>query len=353
MDVQAVQQIHVDAAGQDDNLGDSALRNAYLKAVDGPRRMFRVVGRTQTTDYIAGLDLRERHIWYADREAWVGAIDLASPVVHIFNAGEIALAGADDAGYPTKRRTAELAAAKKSGGAVIAAGIGLKEPRLARAVHFRAAFRDADIVSWRDFGSQRAAGFGEVNPDWAFALGTKTSSWLAAASREMLAVTLRFDRPYPDARWIAAVRSLAQVTSTRIVTVAQVSRDAPRAVQLAADLGGEYLLPPSLSHDSLDAHVRAVYQRSLAVVSDRAHALIMGATEGAYPIGSGADPGKIFRLMDTVGLGALIGRFDELDVFADQLPDRLPELAPAIDEARGQLARLTLRIQAIISSVTP
>lgn len=349
----AQQQIHVDAAGQDDNLGDSVLRKAYLEAVDGPGRRFHVVGRTQTSDYVSGLGLREQHVWYADRDAWVDSIDSATPVVHVFNAGEIALAGADVVGYPTKRRTAELAAAFDSGGVVIAAGIGLKEPHMARAVRFQSPFRDANIVSWRDAGSQQAAGFGEINPDWAFTLGTKTLLWKPHAARELLAVTLRFDRPYPDARWIASVKELSKATSTRVVTVAQVSRDAPRAVRLAADLGGDYLLPSSLAHDALDAHVRAVYQRSLAVVSDRAHGLIMGATEGAYPVGSGADPGKISRLLDAVGLGDLTGHFDELSDFGEQVPDHLPRLAPAIDEAREQLARLTLRIQAVISSVAP
>ncbi|WP_242497611.1 polysaccharide pyruvyl transferase family protein [Microbacterium protaetiae] len=351
MDDQTTQQIHADISGQDDNLGDSALRRGYLSAIAGAGRRFHVVGRMQTSDYLSGLALSEQHIWYADRDTWVRSVDAKSKIIHVFNAGEIDLAGV--VRYPTPRRADELAAAKDSGGVVIAAGIGLKDPRLARSIEFRSSFLNADVVSWRDAGSQQAAGFGEVNPDWAFMLGSKTADWRSVGARSYIAVTLRFDRPYPDSRWIAAVKSLANATSTRIVTLAQVSRDAPRAVQLAVDLGGEYLAPRSLAHDVLEAHVRGIYQQSLAVVSDRAHGLIIGATEGAYPIGSGADPGKIVRLLDAVGLGTLIGHFDQLQDFGEQLPTRLRDLAPAVDEARARLARLTLRIQAVLGSVMP
>lgn len=166
-------------------------------------------------------------------------------------------------------------------------------------------------------------------------------------------MTQRFDRPYPDETWIREVTNLAKVTSRRIVTFAQVARDAPRAIRLAADLGGQYDAGPSFSHAILDTHVRALYRRSLIVISDRAHGLIIGATEGAYPLGSAADPQKLIRLLDTVALGSLVGRYDQLSDFGSDFPARSSDLAPAIDEARRKLARLTLRIQAVLGSVAP
>jgi hypothetical protein len=36
------------------------------------------------------------------------------------------------------------------------------------------------------------------------------------------------------------------------------------------------------------------------VISDRTRGLIIGATEGAYPLGSAADPEKIHKAMDSV-----------------------------------------------------
>jgi len=345
---EGTQLVHADVSGQDDNLGDSVLRRGYLDALRGPRRRFRLLGRSQTSDYIAGLALTQADEWFANRNEWLESPGAASAPVQAFNAGEINPTGAT---YPTDRRAEELAAARNAGGVVVIAGIGLKDTEQSRHVKFLAPFRDANIVSWRDSGSQAAAGFGEANPDWAFALGTSTSAWQPAASRKLIAVTLRFDRQYPDAAWMSAVQRLAKQTSTQIVTVAQVARDAPRAVRLAADLGGVYLGAPSFAHDVLEKHVRDLYQRSLAVISDRAHGLIIAATEGAYPIGSGANPHKISRLLDEGGLGALVGAYGALQDFVEQFAKHVHGLAAVIDAARDRVARLAERVQATLGAI--
>lgn len=347
MRTQVLQHVLIDVAGQDDNLGDSALRKSYVRAVAGPGRQLHLIGKSQTSDYIAGLDLPANSVWHEDRAQWLASRPVDSSPIHVFNAGEIDLAALQ--AYPTVLRSKELDVAQM-GGAVIAAGIGIKDPRDARKVDFRPSFRDADIVSWREEGSQEAAGFGVVNPDWAFALGSVTEAWAPTASRDVIAVTLRYDRPYPDDAWFAAIRRLADETSCRLVTIAQVARDAPRAMRLASELGGEYLRAPSFSHDVLDVHTRAVYSRSLAVISDRAHGVIIGATEGAYPIGSAADPQKLTRLLDVVGLGALVGRYDQLPDHAEQLGSQLSGLPKAINGSREALTRLSLRIQAVLGA---
>lgn len=348
MRTHALQHVFVDVAGQDDNLGDSALRKSYVKALAGPGRQLHLIGKSQTSDYIAGLDLPEGSVWYEDRAEWLASRPVDANPIHVFNAGEIDLAAVQ--AYPTVLRARELELARM-GGAIIAAGIGIKDPRDARGVDFRPPFREADLVSWREAGSQEAAGFGEVNPDWAFALGTVTEAWAPTTARDIIAVTLRYDRPYPDGGWFAAVRALADATSCRIVTLAQVSRDAPRAVRLADELGGEYVVAPSFSHDVLDVHTRALYARSLAVVSDRAHGLIIGATEGAYPVGSAADPQKLQRLLDAVGLGALVGAYDQLADHVEQVPGHLGALPGAVDEARFALTRLSQKIHAVLGTV--
>jgi hypothetical protein len=235
------------------------------------------------------------------------------------------------------------------GGVVIAAGVGLKDPALAATVQFDRALREASVMSWRDHASRDAAGFGDVAPDWAFTLGSESSTWSGREARRFVAVTLRFDRPWPEERWFNAVRALASRHDATIVTVAQVARDAPLAVRLAEALGGIYLVARSTCHDDLDTHVRSVYAQSLAVVSDRAHALIMGATEGAYPLGTAADPQKIKRLLDTAGVGALTGHHDGFAERAAGVEAQLPGLPAAIGQARGQLSDLTARIQAVLT----
>lgn len=353
MSDESQQNVVVHLSGQDDNLGDSVLRDGLLRALQGKNRSFHIYvmdhrGFDQSSDYMTGLNLCPRSTVHKSRRLWLEAGSSRPNSVHVFNAGEI---NPQRSHYPPDSRVRELARAKSQGAAVIIAGVGLKNPHEAANVKFAPEFKEADIMSWRDHGSCIAAGFGEVNPDWAYSLGTSTDAWKPAGQRRYLAVTLRFDRPYPGSAWIGEVKKIAAMTETKIVTIAQVSRDAPRAVQLASDLGGHYFGAPSFSHAQLDVHVRDVLSKSLAVISDRAHGLIIGATEGAYPIGSGSDPQKISRLLSTVGLGDLVGSYDKIENFGSSLSDHLSDLAPAIDSARQQLARLTVKMQALMGSV--
>lgn len=347
MGTRATQDVFINLGGQDDNLGDSALRAAYYLAARGDDRRFHVLLENRSSDYLTGIPLDPEDIVYTERSAWYAASDAAPRPSHLCEAGEINPRGRR---YPSVALSERLRRAADAGGAVIAAGFGLKDPASADPSRFDVTLREADVVSWRDAVSRDAAGFGEVAPDWAFALGKPTADWAPTDERPLLAVTLRFDRPAPDDAWLDAVRSLASRTSTRIATVAQVARDAPRAVRLAEQLGGDYLVAPSTSHADLDAHVRDVYGRSLAVISDRAHGLIIGATEGAFPLGSAADPQKISRLLAAADLGALVGTYREMADTGSRLEQSLSELAPAVDSARASVASLGERIRAALSA---
>ncbi|MEV8024986.1 hypothetical protein [Microbacterium sp. NPDC080220] len=348
MNTKATQNVFAHLAGQDDNLGDSALRVAYLEALRGPDRHLHVFLGTPTTDYEAGFPHAADITYYVHRAEWVKAEKASTRPVHAFNAGEI---NPQPGVFPVPRRAAECARVLRAGGALIVAGIGVKDVSKLGPVAFDASFRGATVFSWRDQGSRDAAGFGEFAPDWAYSLGTDVGAWSPRSARDLIAVTMRFDRPWPGDQWLSDMRALGSATGRKIVTLAQVARDAPRAVRLAEALGGEYLAAASMKHDELDAHVRSVYSRSLAVVSDRAHGLIMGATEGAFPLGSGSDPQKIGRLLTAAGLGGLVGRYEEFAEFADRLPDHLDSLAPAIAAARADVAHLTRTIRAAMDAV--
>lgn len=343
-----VQDVFIHLGGQDDNLGDSALRAAYFMAAQGEGRRFHVqLGAPRTTDYNTGLPLTPEHIIYPPDASWVEASKKTPKSVLLFHAGEVNAAG----GFPQRQSAIQIRRVLEHGGAVIMAGTGLKDPYIVTEENFHGILREVDLVSWRDEPSRDAAGFGTFAPDWAYSLGTPTADWAPAGSRQLLAVSLRFDRPWPDEQWLQSVRALAEQTSTQIVTLAQVARDAPRAVRLAEMLGGEYVVPPSMSHADLDVYVRDIYSRSLAVVSDRAHGLIIGASEGAYPIGSAANPQKIARLLAAAGVGDLVGRYDQLPEFAQQLESKLPGFSSAIDTARSDLADLTQRMDTVMKSV--
>lgn len=336
----------VHPSGQDDNLGDSALRAGLLLSLMqmGVRAHVHLVG--QTSDYVSGLPRISDGDFYPNRKDWMRAAEGARRPVLVFNAGEISPRA--DQPYPQADRAREMERVLRRGGLVIAAGLGLKDLEAAAAVQFDPVLREAAIVSWRDVGSRDAASFGQVAPDWAFSLGSATTDWADESDRPYTAVTLRFDRPWPGDSWFRAVRALARRTGTTIATVAQVARDAPRAVQLAEALGGHYLVAPSTRHDDLDRHVRGVYARSLSVVSDRAHALIMGATEGAYPVGTAADPQKIERILAAAGLSMLTGHHDSISDRMERLESARIDLKGAIQGSRADLHALTARIRAVL-----
>jgi hypothetical protein len=341
--------IFIHPSGQDDNLGDSALRAGLIRLLSADDLTFHICLDGQSSDYQSGIPIRRRDKVYQSRRQWWAASRRVKDAVFVVNAGEIN--PTPELPYPHPARVAELESIVRGGGSVIVAGIGVKDPATASRVVFSQSFEDARVMSWRDEGSRDAAGFGSVAPDWAFALGAETSSWAPLRSRDYLSLTLRFDRPWPGDRWIDAVKALGDRLGARIVTVAQVARDAPMAVRLAEATGGQYLVPSSMRHDDLEAYVRAAFARSKAVVSDRAHALIIGATEGAYPLGTAADPQKIERLLNTAGIGTLTGHHDEFEVRSERLEAEYAGLATAVDQARKDLGGLAERIRSSMDSV--
>lgn len=301
-----------------------------------------------TSDFTAAFPPGPDITLYDRRSEWSAIEDAVARPVHAFNAGEI---NPRTGVFPVPRRAAECARVLDAGGALLFAGIGIKNVDKLHSVAFDSVMREASVMSWRDQGSRDGAGFGDFAPDWAYSEGTPVEEWPSTARRHLIAVTMRFDRAWPGEEWIASVRAFASAKQARIVTVAQVARDAPRAVRLAQALGGEYVTPSSMRHDVLDDYVRAVYRQSIAVISDRAHGLIIGATEGAYPIGSGSDPQKISRLLTAAGLGGLVGRYEEFDEFATRFEAHLPGLAPAVNAARADVADLTSHIHAAMDAV--
>jgi len=336
----------VHPSGQDDNLGDSALRRGLLAALRSPQATLHVLLSAQSSDYVSGLGLRGSDVIHERREDWLGVAQRARRPVFVLNAGEITLTRGQR--YPNAATSTTIRNAVGTRGVSLAVGMGIKDPAAASAAVFDRVLHRSALVSWRDHASSEVAGVGAVAPDWAFALGPPTAAWTPVGARPFLAVTLRFDRPLPGERWMDAVRVLADRTATSVVTVAQVARDAPRAVRLAEALGGTFMVAPSTRHDVMERHVRSVYARSVAIVSDRAHALVFGATEGAYPLGSAEDPRKITRILGAAGLEDLSGPHDLLVERGDHLAAAHDRLAGAIGLARTEIRILTGGIRSVI-----
>ncbi|WP_315097008.1 hypothetical protein, partial [uncultured Cellulomonas sp.] len=305
----------VSARGQTDNLGDSVLRRGLLDALRPLGRL--VVNVDGLPDgYVSALGLQAQDLQVRDRRdwarrssggAWAGA-------VYGFNAGET-YATPGYAGHLLKLAPL-VAVSRLRGGAGLHVGLGLRAPHPLWGRVLRLGLAPCSIVAWRDADSRSWVGRGDVAPDWGYAFGTTDlAPARSGADRPVLAVSLRGDRPAPGPVWTQTVRALASDRSLDVVVVPQVGRDLPRARELAADLGGELVGWDGVDHAAAEKVVRDVYRRASFVVSDRLHALVLGHTEGALPVGlAPGAAGKLERSLATVGATGAAFSTDGLDV---------------------------------------
>lgn len=328
--------------GQDDNIGDSALRRGYADAlrVRGPLVVF--AGRA-TESYLEGLGLQPGDRVVGDLGAWLHAAVAAArvgPATLAINAGEFSFSGT----YVLRvlRILPALWRFRRAGGNVI--WLGAAVPGIRRGVTwmFRRLFDMSDLVRWRDSETSSVFEAAQPMPDWALALDAEGASGV----RPALGVSLRFDRTYPSVAWLTAVRELAQRLELEVVAVAQVRRDSDRARRLAEDLGGRAVVFGEVSNAVQERIVRAEYSRMRVMLSDRLHALLIAQTEGAVPLAwVEAATVKLSRHFDSLGMGwasaragERIDRIRSLDESALVPLERLS--AAALADARSELARL-------------
>lgn len=196
-------------------------------------------------------------------------------------------------------------------------------------------------------------GFGEVTPDWAFALGADDEVLLDTNHpRRYLAIAIRQGlshaaRDKPTASWVEAVGALAQEFDLEPIVVAQIERDGPLAEELAGRLGCESLIWPDDNHARQEQRLRAVYRDSEIVLSDRLHAVVIAATEGAVPIALSTGPmDKVTRTLEGAGIpGTSVPRtLDNPTAAAATISDALErrsEIMSAVVTARETLTELS------------
>jgi polysaccharide pyruvyl transferase WcaK-like protein len=236
-----------------------------------------------------------------------------------------------------------LAVLRIRGGRIVWLGAAARNTKRGFTFPFIWLARAADLLRWRDTASSRVIGVpGKIMPDWAFALGATGTP----AERTHLAVSLRFDRERPSAEWTRAVSDLAARLGLRLITVAQVERDAPLAEELAELWRCESLPWISDRHSVQESAVRDVYARSAVVISDRLHALIIAATEGAVPLGwTTQQSTKISQHFDAVGIeGAAKGQEESVRAL-DQLD------VQAVERRRRDVDATLIRVRAALTDV--
>ncbi|WP_137723934.1 hypothetical protein [Prescottella subtropica] len=338
--------VFVWATGQDENIGDSLLRRAYLEhlRVHGGISVWTAQA---SNDFVAGLGLDPSDRVFTSYRKWYlaalrSAFDARTMVA--VNAGEV----------PLSRRGATRMATlavltiwcRLFGGAAVWAGAGVPRPGAwtVLALPYRVVARLCDVVHFRDRESNTSlAVTREVAPDWAFALGSATHEWPSSEERSLLAVVLRGDRERPSPAWIAWVRSTAEALGLEPIVVVQVRRDSGTAAWLATELDGVVSHWGSADHAAREREVRRIYARSAVVVGDRLHGLIVGATEGAVPLGwVESSNGKIRRHFDAIGLdwpgsGEGCAADGLSDVSTADITRMGREMAGAVDDARARL----------------
>lgn len=272
------------------NVGDSALRRAYVCALreSGPVRVW---SGAPGSGYESGLELQDGE---ASRSFASWLRELAVAIVRsrpsiAFNAGAFGVTKAYLGGLILLLPL--LVALRARGGRIIWVGAAVSRRRGALSRPFDALARAADLLVWRDTVTPVLMRRGETAPDWAFGLSAG-GLWTRDPARPTpvderpyIAVALRGDRPAPGEDWLDAVEDLSRRLGRQVVCVAQVADDDELAATLAVRLGGQHARWGSEDHKRQEQAVRAWYSDSALVLSDRLHALIIAATEGAVPLG--------------------------------------------------------------------
>ncbi len=312
--------------GQDDNLGDSALRRGYADALRTRGDLVAYVADASPA-YVSGLGLGLADRVSTSLGAWLTEALAAArrgPATLAINAGEFTFSGR----YTLQmlRILPALWRFRRRGGAVVWLGAAVPGPRRGRTWLFRRLFRAADLVRWRDARTSEVFAPAPAMPDWALALEPAGD----AGERGALGVSLRFDRPYPSEAWLRAVRELAARLGLEVVAVAQVARDTDYARRLAADLGGRAVPFGEETHAEQEAVLRREYAAMRLILSDRLHALLIALSEGAVPLGLvEAATDKLARHFDALGMPWATA----------SAPERIARLAALDDVALVELAR--------------
>jgi hypothetical protein len=364
--------------GQNDNIGDSILRRGLLRSfqgIDGAELHVHVgrgdLSQINDDDYLTALGLRGDEILYDTNDAWLRAAStklLAERTILVLPAGEVSFPEHANS-FTGWRSLLGVLGARVRRGAGVQVGAGVRMSSVGdqatpgQRVHHttvgvplfeRLARRPMAVVAWRDADSRDAFRVGDVVPDWAFGEGPDPSDHgLGAppAKRTRMALTTRWDREILAPDKIRLLRQLAEARGLEIQVYSQVRRDRGHMEKLAHLLhpGTEPVLFGGETHAEWEAIVRGMFRECAVVASDRLHALVVGATEGAIPLGiSNWTTEKVVRTLSPAGFSLPIEATDPINRHLDEcLADDDWVVRPII-AARATLDGVRARLRALV-----
>lgn len=347
--------IFVNPSGQRENLGDSVLRRGYLDALREHGELHVLTG--SDTRYISGLGIRDSDVTYQSKRTWLRSVlvnSLRSRTHFAANAGEIVTGKNFFATFLWQ--SAIAAALRFRNGRVVMMGAANREhPSSSRGL-LRVFLRQCHMVTWRDEQALASFGIGEAQPDWAVGL---VGSGREVAERRGVVLSLRGDRPYPSDRWCSAfAKALELMGSPPLTVVVQVDRDSARAAALAERFGGAIVdWPVDRNHAEHERVVRSVYSGAECVISDRIHALIIGFTEGAVPIGySPGDERKLVKTFETISPNSLMwssetpgGSADSDALLIYEACAKRGVLLAELDESKERLRAISATLDGVLN----
>lgn len=280
--------VHAWLNGQRDNVGDSLLRRPYLTTLRSLGRV-NVWAGTGANGYRSNLGFEPTDTVPARYRTWLADLYRGSfrGDTVALNAGEFTLSKAY--AVQTVLVAPALLTTRIRGGQVVWWGAGVPPQRWIGRLLYTPLTWLATDVRWRDPDSARNLALAPTMPDWGFAAIPRPPSAtpgrvLDDRDRSWLTVVLRGDRVAPSAAWLEDVKSAAERLGLRLHVAVQVGRDGDRAHWLAERWSCAATFFDTPEHRAQEDSLRRVYRRSAIVLSDRLHALILGATEGAVPL---------------------------------------------------------------------
>ncbi|MGA9374817.1 MAG: hypothetical protein WBV64_07280 [Mycobacterium sp.] len=372
--------------GQNDNIGDSILRRGLLRSFQGMDGVDlhvhvgrREPGEPNDEGYLTAVGLNGTEILYDSTLDWLKAASAsvcAKRTIMVLPAGEIVYARFGKSLMAAGNLVLALAPRARGGTAMqVGAGVrmssvgdkvrsGARRVRGIPAIPFldRASRRSMAMVAWRDTATRNAFGTGDVLPDWAFGEGADPQDGglgAAPAQRKLMAVTTRWDRGDLGDDKIAQLRGLADRHDLAIQVYSQVRRDREHSERMARILhpGTDAILFENQTHAEWEHQVRALHRESAIVAGDRAHALIIGATEGAIPLAiSNWTTEKPVRTVRTGGISVPSdseSSMASIEAYvADQMADS-ESIERPVNDARQQIAKARIRMRAIAINGEP
>lgn len=302
---QLTRHIYAFMSGPYENVGDALIRRraiAWARTLGEPHLL---MGGAKSASWDEALGLNQGDTIYRSRMTWLKSVLLRSgpkPVL-LIEPGE----------FNTDKRFYKLLVVlflvsivvRARGGAIVQMPRSMARRSKLGMLIYRGTLSKRGVVLWREKPSWEAFNrIGAIVPDIGFDDPDSLTPSLKA--RDGIVISLRSDRPEPDSNLLDWLRDFAGEHDLSITAVSQVAEDDSRTQFLAEHLGARTILWSSRTSNEQESVVRALYEGTTLVWSDRLHVLVLGALHGAVPVEIVPAPnGKIPKHFDAVGISGV------------------------------------------------